>query len=185
MSKHFWNWSQNGDENILHLNGTIAEESWFEDDITPALFRAELEKCISPITVYINSPGGEINAGLLIYDALQGCRTEINLYCIGLCASMAAIILAGGQKGRRFATPHSKLLLHEPLLSGGFAGSASSIQRTAESIMETKRIIAELLAKDTGKDIESIDKAIAFDNYLNAQEAVAFGLCDRIVTSIV
>ena len=76
-----------------------------------------------PIDVYINSPGGEINAGLLIYDALQGCRTEINLYCIGLCASMAAIILAGGQKGRRFATPHSKLLLHEPLLSGGFAGS--------------------------------------------------------------
>ena len=142
------------------------------------LLQEDAEK---PIDVFINSPGGEVNAGLVIYDTIKSLSVEINLYCIGLCASMAAIILAGGSKNHRFLLPHSKTMRHEPLISSGVGGSATSIQRTAESIMETKRITVELLAHDTGRSVEEIEKAIAFDNYMNAQEALDFGLVDEIV----
>ncbi len=142
------------------------------------LLQEDAEK---PIDVFINSPGGEVNAGLVIYDTIKSLSVEINLYCIGLCASMAAIILAGGSKNHRFLLPHSKTMLHEPLIPSGVGGSATSIQRTAESIMETKRITVELLAHDTGRSVEEIEKAIAFDNYMNAQEALDFGLVDEIV----
>lgn len=143
------------------------------------------EDADKPIDIYINSPGGEVNAGLLIYDTLKGVKTEINLHCIGIAASMAAIILAGGEKGHRFILRHSRTMIHEPLISGGVGGSATSIKRTAESIMETKRISVELLAADTGKSRKEIEAAISFDNYMNAEESVAFGLCDSIETSIV
>ncbi len=134
-----------------------------------------------PIDIFINSPGGEVNAGMLIYDTLKSLKTPTNLYCLGMAASMAAILLAAGEKGRRFVLPHSKVMIHEPLISGGVGGSATSIQRTAESIMETRRISVELLANDTGKSTDEIEKAISFDNFMNAQEAVDFGLCDAIV----
>ena len=137
-----------------------------------------------PIDIYINSPGGEVNAGLLIYDTLKGVESEINLHCIGMAASMAAIIMAGGKKGHRSILRHSQMMIHEPLIAGGVAGSATSIKRTAESIMETKRIAVELLATDTGKSKKEIETAISFDNYMNADESVAFGLCDRVETSI-
>lgn len=137
-----------------------------------------------PIDIYINSPGGEVNAGLLIYDILKGVKTEVNLHCIGMAASMAAIILAAGKKGHRFILRHSRTMIHEPLISGGVGGSATSIKRTAESIMETKRISVELLASDTGKTRKEVEAAISFDNYMNAEESIAFGLCDTIETSI-
>ncbi len=142
------------------------------------------EKPQGPIRIYINSPGGEVNAGLMIYDALKGFDGEFEMYCMGMAASMAAIILAGGQKGRRYILPHSKVMIHEPLIAGGIGGSASSIQRTAESIMETKRVSAELLASDTGKTYKAVEKAISFDNFMNAKEAVEFGICDRIIESV-
>lgn len=136
------------------------------------------------IKIYINSPGGEVNGGLVIYDALKGLDVDYDIYCIGMAASMAAIILAAGKKGRRFILPHSKIMIHEPLISGGVGGSATSIQCTAESILETKRISVELLAADTGKSIKEVEKAISFDNYMNAKEAIEFGICDEIVTDI-
>ena len=134
---------------------------------------------------FVRAIGGEVNAGLLIYDTLKGVKTEINLHCIGMAASMAAIILAGGKKGHRFILRHSRTMIHEPLISGGVGGSATSIKRTAESIMETKRISVELLASDTGKTRKEVEAAISFDNYMNAEESIAFGLCDTIETSIV
>ncbi len=146
------------------------------------LIKEDAEK---PIDIYINSPGGEVNAGLLIYDTLKGIKTEVNLHCIGMAASMAAIILAGGRKGHRYILRHSRMMIHEPLIAGGVGGSATSIKRTAESIMETKRISVELLAMDTGRSKEEVEAAISFDNYMNAEEAVAFGLCDSIETSVV
>lgn len=98
---------------------------------------------------------------------------------------MAAIILAGGQKHNRLILPHSKVMVHEPLISGsGVSGSATSIQRTAESIMETKRIMTELLAQDTGRPVEEIYKAISYDNFMNAEEAVTFGICDAIINRV-
>ncbi len=137
-----------------------------------------------PITIYINSPGGSVTDGLIIYDCIKALPCELNLICTGMAASMAAIILAGGQKGHRYILPHSKVMIHEPLLAGGVGGSATSINRTAESIMQTRRLIAELLAADTGRSMEEIEKAISFDNHMNPQEAIQFGLVDEIVGSI-
>ena len=126
-----------------------------------------------------------MDAGLMLYDQLKGMTDlPIKTYCIGLAASMAAILLAGGQKGRRFIMPHSKVMLHEPLILGGVGGSATSIQRTAESIMETKQIITKLLVQDTGNSIELIEQAISYDNYMNAEQAVKFGICDAVVSRI-
>ena len=136
------------------------------------------------IDVYIDSPGGNVSAGLHIYDTIKSLRTEINMWCRGTAASMGAIILAGGQKGRRFILPHAKGMIHEPQVSGGVGGCVASIQRTAESIMETKRITIELLAADTGREKSEIEKAISFDNYMNASEAVSFGICDRVVPGV-
>ena len=144
------------------------------------------EESNETIDIYISSPGGEVNAGLLLYDQLKGMQDiEINMYCTGFAASMAAIILAGGQKGHRFILPHSKVMIHEPLISGsGITGSATSIQQTAESIMETKIILSRLLAYDTGKTIKEITAAISYDNTLDAKEAVSFGIVDKIIESL-
>lgn len=167
----------------LFIEGEITSPSACE--FVRAIMLLIKEDANKPIDIYINSPGGEVNAGLLIYDALKGVKTEINLHCIGMAASMAAIILAGGKKGHRFILRHSRTMIHEPLISGGVGGSATSIKRTAESIMETKRISVDLLASDTGKTRKEVEAAISFDNYMNAEESIAFGLCDTIETSIV
>ena len=167
----------------LFIEGEITAASACE--FVRAIMLLIKEDADKPINIYINSPGGEVNAGLLIYDTLKGVKTEINLHCIGMAASMAAIILAGGKKGHRFILRHSRTMIHEPLISGGVGGSATSIKRTAESIMETKRISVELLASDTGKTRKEVEEAISFDNYMNAEESIAFGLCDTIETSIV
>lgn len=139
-----------------------------------------------PINIYISSPGGEVNAGLMLYDQLKGMTdVTINMYCTGIAASMAAIILAGGKKGNRFILPHSKVMIHEPLIAGrGVTGSATSIQQTAESIMETKKIMSELLARDTGRSVDEIIDAISYDHYMNATEAIKFGIVDAIVQKI-
>lgn len=137
-----------------------------------------------PVNIYINSPGGEINAGLMIYDAIQGSRLEINMICTGLAASMAAVLLAGGQHGSRYILRHSKVMIHEPLLANGVGGSATSIRKISESIIETREMINEILAKHTGKTVEEINEATSFDNYMRAEEAIAFGLCDRITDSV-
>ena len=137
-----------------------------------------------PIDIYINSPGGEINAGLAIYDMIQGLKNEVNMYCIGQASSMAAVLLASGQKGRRFILPHSCVMIHEALLRGGVSGSATSISRISESILETRDMVNGILAKHTGKTLAEINQATSFDNMMNAEEAVSFGICDRIVSSV-
>lgn len=138
----------------------------------------------SDITIYINSAGGEVNAGLAIYDLIQACKAPINMYCIGMAASMGAVIFTGGRKGRRFILPHSRIMIHEPLIPGGVGGSASSIRSTAESILQTKDLLNGILAKHSGKTIEEIDHATDHDNYMTAEEAVKFGLCDEVVMHI-
>lgn len=133
------------------------------------------------VDIYINSLGGEINAGLMIYDVIQGTDLPVNMICAGMAASMAAILLAGGQKGHRYIMRHSKVMIHEPLIANGVGGSATSIKNISESILETRRICNSILAEHTGKKIEEIDAATSFDNYMNAEEAIRFGICDHIV----
>lgn len=139
----------------------------------------------SEINIYINSPGGEVNSGLAIYDLIQSCKAPINMYCIGMAASMGALIFAGGQKGRRFILPHSKVMIHEPLIPNGVGGSASSIKSTADSILQTRELLNGILAKHLGKTLEEINKATDHDNFMTAEEAIEFGLCDEVVTRIV
>ena len=171
LSKHLTNGK-------LFLNGPVTEDM-ANSFVMELLYLADKG---DPVDIFINSPGGTISDGLVIYDLIQACeeKLEINMYCTGMAASMGAIILAGGQKGRRFILPHSKVMIHEPLISGGMGGSASSIKKTADSILETKKIVNTILAKHTGKKIKEIDKATAFDNFMNAEEAVRFGICDEI-----
>lgn len=138
----------------------------------------------APIDVYINSPGGELDAGLLIFDTLQGLSTEVNLHCIGLASSVAAVILAGGKAGHRLILRHSRVMVHEPLIAGGVGGSATSLRRISETIMERQRIVVRLLAACTGRSREEIEQAISYDNYMNAEEAITFGLCDRIESAV-
>lgn len=167
----------------IFLSGPITMDS--ANLIVQQLLYLEAEDPAGEIRVYISSPGGEVNAGLLIYDQLRGMAdTPISLYCTGLAASMAAIILSGGQQGRRFILPHSKVMIHSPYISGNVGGNAEAIQRTADSIMETKKTIIQLLGENTGKTPEEIERAISFDNMLDADQAVAFGICDKIITQL-
>ncbi len=166
-------------ERKIYLEGEIQEAS-------AAAFQQQmqylaLEDPHKPVDLYLNSNGGQVSAGLRIYDILKGTGLELTVWCTGMAASMAAILLAGGPKGRRFILPHAQVMIHEPLISGGVSGSATSIQRTAESILETKRLAVELLAADTGRTLKQVEQAISFDNYMNAEEAVKFGLCDAVV----
>jgi ATP-dependent Clp protease protease subunit len=163
-------------ERKLFLYGEITEHT-SNAFVTRMLF---LSRDKLPLDIYLNTPGGSVTAGLVIYDLIQECDFPINIYCTGMAASMGAVILAGGQKGRRFLLPHSKVMIHEPLLSGGVNGSASTIEKTAESILETKKILNSLLAKHSGKTVKEINAATAFDNFMNAEEAIKFGLCDKV-----
>lgn len=165
----------------LFINGDI--DGQLANDFLSEFLYLEQESD-EPVTIYVNSHGGEVDAGLMIYDIIQESRLKINIVCTGIAASMAAIIVAGGQKGRRYILPHSKMMIHEPLIGGGVGGSATSIKNISESILKTRQITNGILAKHTGKSIEDIDKATSFDNHMDAQQAIEFGLCDRIADSI-
>ena len=165
----------------VFLTGSIDSET--ADNFLSQFIYLEQESD-EPVTIYINSPGGEINAGLMIYDTIRGSRLQVNMICTGMAASMAAILLAGGQKGRRYILRHSKVMIHEPLISGGVGGSATSIKNISDSILETRGLVNRILAEHTGKSIEEIDEATNFDNYMNAEEAIEFGICDKITDSV-
>lgn len=143
-----------------------------------------LKKSNEPVNIFINSGGGEVNAGMFIYDLIQSLEMEVNIYCTGMAASMAAVILAGGQAGHRYILPHSKTMIHEPLLSQGVGGSASSIKNISDSILQTMKLLNGVLSKHTGRTMKELEKATSFDHYMDAEESVAFGICDKVVDHI-
>lgn len=150
------------------------------EGLTAELLYLSSEDPVTPIQLYINSTGGEIQSGLLIVDTMLTLPAPVETICLGLAASMAAVILSCGQAGRRTILPHGRTMIHEPLLAGSFGGSATSIQNISESIINTKNIINTILAEHTGHTKEEIDAATSFDNYMNAMESSTFGLCDSI-----
>ena len=158
------------------------------DETTVYSFTAQMlylmEDEQTPIDIYVNSPGGDVNSGLAIYDLIQACKAPINMYCIGMAASMGALIFAGGRKGHRYILPHSKVMIHEPLIPNGVGGSASSIKSTADSILQTRELLNGILAKHTGKSLVEINKATDHDNFMTAEEAIVFGLCDKVTNRI-
>jgi len=132
------------------------------------------------IRLYINSPGGEVDAGLAIYDTMQFVRAPVSTIVIGMAASMAAVILAAGEKGRRYALPHSKVMIHQPW--GGVRGTASDIAIQAQEILKAKKLLNEILAQHTGQPLEKVERDTDRDYYLSAQEALEYGLIDQVVT---
>lgn len=162
-------------EGIIYIIGEVNEASAYDFEIK----MMEMARQKKDVKIILNSPGGEVVSGLMIYDIIQDYPYGVDIYCTGLAASMGAVILCSGRKGHRFVNPHAEIMIHEPLMNGGTGGSATSIQRTAENIIETKKVLNGIIAKHTGKTVKEIDKETAFDNYMTADEAIKFGLCDE------
>ena len=131
------------------------------------------------ISLYINSPGGSVSAGLAIYDTMNYIKCDVSTICIGMAASMGAFLLAGGAKGKRFALPNAEVMIHQP--SGGAQGQATEIQIVAEKILATKKKLNEILAANTGQPYEVIQVDTERDNYMSAEEAKAYGLIDEVI----
>lgn len=134
------------------------------------------------ITMYINSPGGEVTGGLAVYDVMQACGCPIRTVCAGLAASMGALLFAGG--GRREMLPHSRIMIHDPMVTGGTGGSALRIESLGKDLMKIREVTASILSRHTGKPIEEIYRKTAADSYFDAAEAVEFGLADGIIERI-
>ena len=147
--------------------------------IVSQLLFLEAEDPGKDIQLYINSPGGSVTAGMAIYDTMQYIKCDVSTICLGMAASMGAFLLAGGAKGKRFALPHSTIMIHQP--SGGAQGQATEIQIVADHIAQTKRTLTELLAANTGQPIEVVERDTDRDNYMTAEEAKAYGLIDGVV----
>ena len=133
------------------------------------------------IHLYINSPGGMVTAGLAIYDTMQYIKCDVSTICIGMAASMGAFLLAGGAKGKRLALPNAEIMIHQP--SGGAKGQATEIQIAAENILKTKKKLNEILAANTGKPYDVIAADTERDHYMSAQEAMEYGLIDKVITN--
>ena len=167
------------------LNDRIIMLSEEVNDTTASLVVAQLLYLESQdpdkeIQFYINSPGGSVTAGMAIYDTMQYIKCDVSTICIGMAASMGAFLLAGGTKGKRFALPNAEIMIHQP--SGGAQGQATDINIVAEQILKTKRKLNEILAANTGQPLEVIERDTERDNYMTAQEAVKYGLIDRVIT---
>ena len=133
------------------------------------------------ISLYINSPGGSVTAGMAIYDTMHYIKCDVSTICIGMAASMGAFLLAGGAKGKRLALPHAEVMIHQP--SGGARGQATEIQIVAENILRTKKKLNEILAANTGKPYDVVARDTERDYYMTAQEAMDYGIIDRVITS--
>jgi len=175
--KHFWNWSRNADENILHLNGTIAEESWFEDEITPALFRAELEKCNSPITVYINSPGGDCVAAAQIYNMLMEFPHDVTVKIDGIAASAASVIAMAGTKV--LMSPVSTMMIHNPATVA--MGDHTDMEKAIEMLGAVKDSIINAYERKTGLSRKELSKMMDAETWMDANKAVELGFADGIL----
>ncbi len=156
------------------------------DDVTASLVTAQLlflesEDPNKDIHLYINSPGGSVTAGMAIYDTMQYVKCDVSTICIGMAASMGAFLLAGGAKGKRLALPNAEIMIHQP--SGGAQGQATEINIVAEHILKIRKKLNTILAENTGQPLEVIEADTERDNYMSAEEAMAYGLIDKVITN--
>ncbi len=167
------------------LNDRIIFLSDEVNDATASLVVAQMlfleaQDPTKDISFYINSPGGSVTAGMAIYDTMQYIKCDVSTICIGMAASMGAFLLAAGTKGKRIALPHSEIMIHQPL--GGAQGQASDIKIRAELILRTRDMLNKILSEKTGQPIEQIEKDTDRDNFMTAEQALSYGLIDRIIT---
>ncbi len=166
-------------ERIIFLGEEVNDAS--ASVIVAELLFLESEDPEKDISLYINSPGGVITAGMAIYDTMQFIKCDVSTVCIGMAASMGAFLLAGGTKGKRMALPNAEIMIHQP--AGGAQGQATEIEITAKHILATKEKMARIMAQNTGQDFEVIMADTERDNWKSAEEALKYGLIDRIITS--
>lgn len=164
-------------ERIIFL-GTAINDA-VANIIIAQLLYLEKENAKKDITLYVHSPGGHVTAGLAIYDTMQIIKPDVATVCVGIAASMGAVLLAGGAKGKRFALPNAEVMIHQPL--GGTEGQASDIRIHAEHIIKTKDRLNKILAKHTGQPLERIEKDTDRDYFISAEEAVKYGLVDKVI----
>ncbi len=168
------------------LNDRIIMLSDQVNDATASLVVAQLlflesQDSEKDISLYINSPGGSITAGMAIYDTMQYIKCDVSTICIGMAASMGAFLLAAGAKGKRFALPNSEIMIHQPLISGGLGGQCTDSKINYAHLLRTLQKINELLDQNTGKSIEQVEIDTERDNYMTAQEALAYGIIDKVI----
>jgi len=164
-------------ERVIFLSGPIDDN--ISNLVVAQLLFLESENPEKDISIYINSPGGSISAGLAIYDTMQFISSSVSTLCIGQAASMGALLLAGGDKGKRFVLPNSRVMIHQPL--GGFQGQASDFEIHAKEILHMKKIVNEILAKHTGHSVKKIEKDTDRDNFLDADAAIKYGIVDKVL----
>jgi ATP-dependent Clp protease protease subunit len=166
----------------IFLWGAVTDES--AKDLTEKLLYLEMTGPGKPITFYINSPGGSITAGMAVFDTMKLITSPITVVVTGMAASMGSILLSGAPKGRRLLYPHSRVLIHQPLISGRMVGPASDINIQAKEMEKLRSELNQILADASGQPLERINRDTDRDFYLNAQEAIAYGLADKIVESV-
>lgn len=164
-------------DRIILLTGQVCDE--MAASITAQLLFLESTDPGRDISLYVNSPGGSVTSGMAIYDTMQHLKSDVSTICIGIAASMGAFILAGGKKGKRFILPNAEVMIHQP--SGGAQGQATDIQIVAKKIIRTKEKLNTILAANTGQPIDKVALDTERDYYMSAEEAVAYGLVDKIV----
>jgi ATP-dependent Clp protease protease subunit len=165
------------------LLGTAVTDDVANAIVAQMLF-LEMENPEKDISIYINSPGGSVSAGLAIYDIMQFVKCDVSTVCIGMAASMGALLLSAGAKGKRYVLPNSRVLIHQPLIAGGgISGQASDIEIHAKEMIKTKHRLTEILVKHTGQKYDVMTKATDRDNYMSADEAKEFGIVDEVISS--
>ncbi|MFQ1850395.1 ATP-dependent Clp endopeptidase proteolytic subunit ClpP [Aeromonas veronii] len=165
-------------ERVIFLTGQV--EDHMANLVVAQLLFLESENPDKDIYIYINSPGGSVTAGMSIYDTMQFIKPDVSTVCMGQACSMGAFLLAGGAKGKRFCLPNARVMIHQPL--GGFQGQASDIQIHAQEILKIKNTLNERLASHTGQDMATIERDTDRDNFMSAEQAVAYGLVDGVLS---
>ncbi|HHH75523.1 MAG TPA: ATP-dependent Clp protease proteolytic subunit [Phycisphaerae bacterium] len=166
-------------DRIIFIRGQVTDAS--ADVIVAQLLFLSSEDPKSDISIYVNSPGGSVSAGLAIYDTMQFIRPEVATYCVGMAASMGSFLLAGGTKGKRYILPNSTVMIHQPLISGVLTGPATDLDIEAQEILRLRDRLYQILADDTGQDIKTIEADCDRNKWLNSEEAVAYGCVDRVL----
>ena len=168
-------------ERIIFLVGPVNDHT--ANLVVAQLLFLESENPDKDIYFYINSPGGSVTAGMSIYDTMKFIKPDVQTLCLGQAASMGAFLLSAGTKGKRFALPNSRVMIHQPLISGGLGGQASDIEIHARELLKLKEKLNQMLAEHTGKPLEQIERDTDRDNFMSAQEAADYGLIDKVITT--
>ena len=168
-------------ERIIFLIGPVDDHT--ANLVVAQLLFLESENPDKDIYFYINSPGGSVTAGMSIYDTMKFIKPDVQTLCLGQAASMGAFLLSAGTKGKRFALPNSRVMIHQPLISGGLGGQASDIEIHARELLKLKEKLNQMLAEHTGKSLEQIERDTDRDNFMSAQEAADYGLIDKVITT--